>query len=61
VNGRKSAAKKPARKTNRRSSAEVFKLQKAVTKGLKSGQSAYAVAAEFGVSRPYIYVRENKG
>jgi hypothetical protein len=61
VKAKKSAAKKPARGTSRRSSAEVAKLQKAVVKGLKAGKSADALAAEFGVSRPYIYVLKNKG
>lgn len=61
VKARKPAAKKPARKASRRSSADVAKLQKAVIKGLKSGKSAEALAAEFGVSRPYIYVLKNKG
>ena len=60
VKARKPAAKKAARKTARRSSADVAKLQKAVIKGLKSGKSAEALAAEFGVSRPYIYVLKNK-
>ena len=57
---RKPAAKKPARKATRRSSADVAKLQKAVIKGLKSGKSADALAAEFGISRPYVYVLKNK-
>ena len=57
---KKPAAKKAARKTTRRSSADVAKLQKAVIKGLKSGKSAEALAVEFGVSRPYIYVLKNK-
>jgi hypothetical protein len=60
VKAKKPAAKKPGRKTTRRSSADVAKLQKAVIKGLKSGKSADALAAEFGVSRPYIYVLKNK-
>ena len=58
---RKAVAKKPARKATRRSSADVAKLQKAVIKGLKAGKSAEALAAELGVSRPYIYVLKNKG
>lgn len=58
---RKVAAKKPARKATRRSSADVAKLQKAVIKGLKSGKSASALADELGVSRPYIYALKNKG
>ena len=57
---KKPAAKKAARKSARRSSADVAKLQKAVIKGLKSGKSAEALAAELGVSRPYIYVLKNK-
>ena len=61
VKARKPAVKKPARKSTRRSSADVAKLQKAVIKGFKSGKSAEALAAEFGVSRPYIYVLKNKG
>ena len=61
VKARKPAAKKPARKATRRSSADVAKLQKAVIKGLKAGKSAEALAAELGVSRPYIYVLKNKG
>lgn len=61
VRPKKPAAKKPARKTTRRSSADVAKLQKVVIKGLKSGKSAEALAAELGVSRPYIYVLKNKG
>ena len=60
VKARKPAAKKPARKATRRSSADVAKLQKAVIKGLKSGKSADALAAEFGISRPYVYVLKNK-
>lgn len=60
VKARKPAAKKTARKSARRSSADVAKLQKAVIKGLKSGKSAEALAAEFGVSRPYIYVLKTK-
>ena len=61
VKARKAIAKKAARKSARRSSADVAKLQKAVIKGFKSGKSAEALAAEFGVSRPYIYVLKNKG
>ena len=61
VKARKPAAKKPARKATRRSSADVAKLQKAVIKGLKAGKSAEDLAAELGVSRPYIYVLKNKG
>lgn len=60
VKAKKPAPKKAARKAARRSSADVAKLQKAVIKGLKSGKSAEALAAEFGVSRPYIYVLKNK-
>ena len=60
VKAKKPAAKKAGRKTARRSSADVAKLQKAVIKGLKSGKSAEALAAELGVSRPYIYVLKNK-
>ncbi|WP_374331996.1 hypothetical protein [Aestuariivirga sp.] len=61
MKAKKPAAKKPARKATRRSSADVAKLQKAVIKGLKAGKSAEALAAELGVSRPYIYVLKNKG
>lgn len=61
VKARKPTAKQPARKTTRRSSAEVAKLQKAVVKGLKSGKSADALAADLGVSRAYIYALKNKG
>ena len=61
VKAKKPAAKKPARKATRRSSADVAKLQKAVIKGLKAGKSAEALAAELGLSRPYIYVLKNKG
>ena len=60
VKAKKPAAKKAGRKTARRSSGDVAKLQKAVIKGLKSGKSAEALAAELGVSRPYIYVLKNK-
>jgi hypothetical protein len=58
---RKPAAKKPARKASRRSSADVAKLQKVILKGLKSGKSAATLSEELGVSRPYIYVLKNKG
>ena len=61
VKAKKPAARKPARKVSRRSSADVAKLQKAVIKGLKSGKSAEALAAELGISKPYIYVLKNKG
>lgn len=60
VKARKSAAKKPARKASRRSSADVAKLQKAIVKGLKSGKSAETLSEELGVSRPYIYVLKNR-
>jgi len=60
VKARKPAAKKPARKATRRSTADVARLQKAVIKGLKSGKSADSLAAEFGISRPYVYVLKNK-
>ena len=61
VRPKKPAAKKPARKATRRSSADVAKLQRAVVKGLKSGKSADALAADLGVSRAYIYALKNKG
>ncbi len=61
LKARKPAAKKPARKAARRSSSDTAKLQKAVIKALKSGKSAATVAAEHGISKPYIYVLKNKG
>ena len=58
---KKAPAKKPARKAARRSSADVAKLRKAVIAGLKSGKSAEAVAAQLGISRPYLYRLKNGG
>ena len=60
VKARKPAAKKPARKAARRSSADTAKLQKVITKALKSGKSVATVAAEHGISKPYVYVLKNK-
>ena len=61
VKARKPTTKKAARKATRRSSADVAKLQKVVIKGLKSSKSAEALAAELGISKPYVYVLKNKG
>ena len=58
---KKPAAKKPAKKAARRSAAETAKLQKAVIKGLKAKKSAATLAAELGISRPYVYMLKNKG
>ena len=58
---KKAPAKKPARKAARRSSADVAKLRKAVIAGLKSGKSAEALAAQLGISRPYLYRLKNGG
>ncbi len=58
---KKPAAKKPARKAVRRSSAEVAKLRKSVIAGLKAGKSAEALAAQLGISRPYLYRLKNSG
>jgi hypothetical protein len=60
VRARKPVARKPARKTSRRSSADIAKLQKAIVKGLKSGKSVAVLSEELGVSRPYIYVLKNR-
>jgi len=60
VKVRKPAARKPARKATRRSSADTAKLQKAIIKALKSGKSAATVAAEHGISKPYVYMLKNK-
>jgi hypothetical protein len=60
VRPKKPAAKKPARKTSRRSSADVAKLQKTVIKNLRAGKSAAVLAAEFGISKPYVYKLKNK-
>ena len=56
-----SAARKPAAKAVRRSAADVAKLQKAVIKALKANKSAADIAAELGISRPYVYTLKNKG
>ena len=61
VRPRKPAAKKPARKVSRRSSAETAKLQKTILKGLKGGKSVASLAEELGISRPYVYMLKNKG
>lgn len=61
VKARKPAAKKPARKVARRSTAEVAKLRKAVLAGLKSGKSAEALAKQLGISRPYLYRLKSNG
>jgi hypothetical protein len=58
---KKPAAKKPAKKAARRSAAETAKLQKAVIKGLKAKKSAATLAAELGISRPYVYFLKYKG
>lgn len=61
VKPKKPAAKKPARKAARRSSAEVAKLRKSVITGLKAGKSAEVLAAQLGISRPYLYRLKNGG
>ena len=53
---KKIASEKPARKVTRRSAAEVAKLRKAVRAGLKARKSAADLAAELGISRPYLYM-----
>jgi DNA-binding CsgD family transcriptional regulator len=58
---RRVAARKPAHKVSRRSSAETAKLQKTILKGLKGGKSVASLAEELGISRPYVYMLKNKG
>jgi hypothetical protein len=57
---KKVAARKPAPKVSRRSSAETAKLQKTVLKGLKGGKSVASLAEELGISKPYVYMLKNK-
>ena len=58
---RKPPAKKAPRKAARRSTADVAKLRKAVIVGLKSGKSVDVVAAQLGISRPYLYRLKSNG
>lgn len=61
VKPKKPAAKKPARKAARRSTADVAKLRKSVIAGLKAGKSAEALAKQLGISRPYLYRLKTNG
>ena len=55
-------AKKAKKKAAARTGTTSKKTRKAIAvKSVKAGKSAEALAAELGVSRPYIYVLKNKG
>ena len=57
---RKLASNRRPRKASRRSSADIAKLKKVTMQEFKSGKSTAALSEELGVSRPYIYVLENR-
>lgn len=61
VKARKPAAKKAPRKAARRSTADVAKLRKAVIAGFRAGKTAEALAAQLGISRPYVYRLRSNG
>ena len=54
------AKKKPPRKAARRSAADVAKLKRAVIAGARKGKTADTLAAEFGISKTYVYALKNK-
>ncbi|MCX7349646.1 MAG: histone H1 [Alphaproteobacteria bacterium] len=60
VKTKKPAARKPARKVARRSSADVAKLRKAVLAGSRAKKPADAIAKELGISRAYVYALKRK-
>jgi hypothetical protein len=57
---KKPAARKPARKVARRSSADVAKLRKAVLAGSRAKKPADDIAKELGISKAYVYALKRK-
>ena len=57
---KKDAARKPAPKAARRSTADVAKLRKAVLAGFKAKKTPESLAAELGISKAYSYALKRR-